>query len=93
MTQIIFGAIIRTMSTPTIQHMALAVLEAYGWTQVELAERVGLTQASVNRLLRGLARTTSYEPGARIAALYAARPAKPIPRVERRGRPRKERAA
>jgi len=93
LTQIIFGRTIRTMSTPSLSAMTAAVLSAYGWTQTALADRVGVTVATISRLANGRHASASWEVGSQIAALYAARPPVPTPRAERRGRPRNPRAA
>ncbi len=81
------------MNTPTLTQMTNAVLDAYGWTQAQLAARVGLHQSQIARLAAGRSSSASWEVGSQIAALYAARPPVPTPRTERRGRPRGPRAA
>lgn len=65
------------------------ILNAYGWTQAQLADRAGCHQSNIARLASGSASSASWEVGSKIAALYAARPPVPTPRIERRGRPRK----
>jgi DNA-binding XRE family transcriptional regulator len=89
----IFSGHHRRMMYPSLNDMTRAILDAYGWTQTQLAERVGVRVATISRLCTGAAQSTAWETGAQIAALYAARPPKPTPRTERRGRPRKVIAA
>jgi transcriptional regulator with XRE-family HTH domain len=81
------------MNTHTLSEMTAAVLESYGWTQAALAQRVGVTVATISRLAAGKHASASWEVGSQIAALFAARPPVPTPRIERRGRPRKVIAA
>ncbi len=76
------------MNYPPLPDMCEAVLIAYGWTQAQLSERIGIDQSQVARLRMGKAQSASWEVGAKLAALYVARPPTPTPRTERRGRPR-----
>lgn len=62
------------MNTPSLSEMARAVLDAYDWTQAQLGEQIGLRQPTIHRIVTGAATTTSYEPGTKLAQLYADRP-------------------
>lgn len=50
------------------------VLAAYDWTECQLAERLGTTQPTVNRIKRGKRRFPRYDLAVRLIALYDARP-------------------
>lgn len=59
----------------TIPHMTQAILDSYGWSEAELARAVGVSQAHVNRLKRGLVPNPSFTVGSAIVTLYRDRPA------------------
>lgn len=42
-----------------------------GWTERKLADEIGVSQPTVNRMRRGVQRTTSFEIGDRLKQLYS----------------------
>lgn len=58
--------------TKTSRDLAKKII-ALGMTQTEIAERVGSTQATVSKLIRGGISDISYATGKRMEALYEER--------------------
>jgi transcriptional regulator with XRE-family HTH domain len=50
------------------------VLDAYGWTETQLAERLETNQPTVNRIKRGRSKSPRFDLATRLIALYDARP-------------------
>ena len=58
----------------SLPEMTTAILDAYGWTEGDLAKRVGVSQPHVNRLKKGRVCRPSFQVGTAITALYRERP-------------------
>jgi len=58
----------------SFHEMTTAILAAYGWTEGDLAKRVGVSQPHVNRLKKGRVWRPSFQLGTAITALYRERP-------------------
>jgi transcriptional regulator with XRE-family HTH domain len=56
-----------------IADMTQAVLDAYGMSETDLAQRVGCSQPTINRIKQGV-QMPGFGLGAAIQALYDARP-------------------
>jgi transcriptional regulator with XRE-family HTH domain len=54
--------------------IAKEVLDAYDWNENQLAERLGTTQPTVNRIKTGKSKSPRYDLAVRLIALYDARP-------------------
>lgn len=61
----------------------LRELMARGWTQGEIADRVGLTQPTISRLMRGEHRDTYSASAARIKDLHDAVVSEAAPKPKR----------
>lgn len=59
---------------PSLSQMTLEILDAYGWSEADLAGRLGCSQPHVNRLKRNLVPRPSFDLGTRLHRLYEDRP-------------------
>lgn len=50
------------------------VLESYGWSEKQLADRLETTQPAVNRFKHGTRKMPRFDIAVRLIALYDARP-------------------
>lgn len=57
--------------------IALNGLAERGWSETKIAQEVGTTQPTINRIKKGKTRSPSYEVGAGILSLHASRRAPP----------------
>ena len=51
-----------------------AVLDAYGYSEAQLARQLNVSQPTVHRIKKGYIRTLSYQVGAQLIDLYERRP-------------------
>lgn len=51
-----------------------AVLDAYGYTEAQLARRLNVSQPTVHRIKTGQIRSLSYQVGAQLIDLFEQRP-------------------
>ena len=66
----------RAMKKATFSEMIRAVLEAYQWTETDLAAQCGCRQSTINRLKLGQVEDPFYSTGSAIERLYIQRPRK-----------------
>lgn len=55
-------------------HMTLAVLDAYGYSEAQLARLLNVSQPTIHRIKTGVVKSPSYHVGAQIVDLYGRRP-------------------
>lgn len=56
------------------QRVVAETMEAYNWTEVDLAKRIGITQPSLNRIRRGQTKEPRFTVGVKLVALWEDRP-------------------
>lgn len=59
---------------PNFSEMTAAVLDAYGYSEAELARQLNVSQPTIHRIKSGEVKSPSYHLGAQLLTLFENRP-------------------